>query len=637
MKRPEGSLKAIALVLALGATLFFMLGPAGLAHLEEKAAKPNGLLLAMSEGSWVAFGGDAQVRFTPDAAHVKTGRSALALDYKVEPRQFAAAVLPVGEGSLAGMKSMRFRLKTDSATPVAVLLSEKKPGGGNYVSILWSPRDTWQKIELTPDDFALSDGPNDPKDPDGKLDLDQVEGVGIADLAPLFSAMPENPELPIVVEKRSGAHTLFVDEFEARADGGEASPPAASKTVVIDDFHRGYLQWFTLGGVELSLSLSSNPLSGHALEARYEQAEGHYVVLMHPLANTNLGKVDRLEFDIASEKDAQIVLSVETKKSSSGKSPRYNTTVEVPGKRKPVHPTVLFADFKPDENGPPDPEGRLDTSRIKSIGLLDITSAMSHENQKNTLWIANLRAEGAQGGQSGQPARESKPQTQHTHDMSAMSTPMGHDAHEMPIAISHNENAHVTESMSSNHMHMGPHMKLTDPRASAPGDQMRADEIVKTLRESLQKYTDYHVAIKGGYLPYLPNIPQPQYHFTNNGYGYLEAFRFDPAHPTSLLYKKTSDGYQLLGAMYTAPYAASEDNLNARVPLSVARWHLHTNICLPQGGMAKISDWTRFGPGGSISTEQACTQASGKFTPHLFGWMVHVYPFEDKPENIWAH
>ncbi len=89
--------------------------------------------------------------------------------------------------------------------------------------------------------------------------------------------------------------------------------------------------------------------------------------------------------------------------------------------------------------------------------------------------------------------------------------------------------------------------------------------------------------------------------------------------------------------MYTAPAKATPEKLNARVPLSVARWHLHVNICLPPRGQAQSADWTKFGPKGSISTLEECTAAGGRFFPHLFGWMVHVYPFEQSPENVWAH
>jgi hypothetical protein len=44
----------------------------------------------------------------------------------------------------------------------------------------------------------------------------------------------------------------------------------------------------------------------------------------------------------------------------------------------------------------------------------------------------------------------------------------------------------------------------------------------------------------------------------------------------------------------------------------------------------------QFGLQGSISTREACDAAGGKFVPQIFGWMVHVYPLEQKPEDIWS-
>src|SRR5229473_2043575 len=89
--------------------------------------------------------------------------------------------------------------------------------------------------------------------------------------------------------------------------------------------------------------------------------------------------------------------------------------------------------------------------------------------------------------------------------------------------------------------------------AQTPEDAARAAEIVTQLRAGIEKYKDYHVALNEGYKIFLPNLPQPEYHFTKYVNGFLEAFSFDPARPTSLLYKKTSDGYELVGAMYTMP------------------------------------------------------------------------------------
>ena len=181
-----------------------------------------------------------------------------------------------------------------------------------------------------------------------------------------------------------------------------------------------------------------------------------------------------------------------------------------------------------------------------------------------------------------------------------------------------------------------PHMYMTTLRPQNPADLQRANEIVAQLRAGIEKYKDYHVALNEGYRIFMPNVPQPEYHFTNYEKGFLEAFRFDPAQPTSLLYRKTSTGYELVGAMYTMPKRASEERLNERVPLSVAHWHLHTNLCLPPRDQMRTADWSKFGLRGSIATEQACDAAGGRFRPVIFGWMVHVYPYESSLDKIFA-
>jgi hypothetical protein len=193
-------------------------------------------------------------------------------------------------------------------------------------------------------------------------------------------------------------------------------------------------------------------------------------------------------------------------------------------------------------------------------------------------------------------------------------------------------------AMQMGHMHMdGAHMRMTPPQKASPEDIERANQIAATLRQSLEKYKDYRVALAEGYKIFLPNVPQAMYHFTNYWNGFLEAITFDPARPTSLLYIKTKDGYELIGAMYTAPKNASLDQLNERVPLGVARWHAHTNLCLPKQGGIAHADQTKFGLNGSISTAEACAAADGRFYPQIFGWMVHAYPFESSPDKIWAH
>lgn len=187
--------------------------------------------------------------------------------------------------------------------------------------------------------------------------------------------------------------------------------------------------------------------------------------------------------------------------------------------------------------------------------------------------------------------------------------------------------------------HMAGHMYLTSLRPAQSGDRQKADAIVADAKEAMAPYQDFHKALADGYEIFLPNVPQPIYHFTKAEYGWEARSHFDPMKPTSLLYKRTADGsYQLVGAMYTDRVNASEDELNERIPLSIARWHQHTNFCkAPEGqGAGYVGPDARFGLLGSITTKADCDAAGGVFFPHVFGWMVHVYPYETDPKQIWS-
>jgi hypothetical protein len=204
---------------------------------------------------------------------------------------------------------------------------------------------------------------------------------------------------------------------------------------------------------------------------------------------------------------------------------------------------------------------------------------------------------------------------------SMSSMPMSSTSNSMPMSDSM-PSMHMEEHMSGMGAHsaMVLHMAWSDTRPATPADRERAAQIVRTLQAVLLKYRDYRVAEADGFKPFHPELPQKVYHFTRWQNGLKAAFKFDPAAPTSLLYKKSADGgYELVGAMYTAPRGASEAKLDQRVPLSIARWHRHINFCLPSRSQRATADWTKFGPAGSIATKAACDAAGGRFYPQVFG------------------
>ncbi len=189
---------------------------------------------------------------------------------------------------------------------------------------------------------------------------------------------------------------------------------------------------------------------------------------------------------------------------------------------------------------------------------------------------------------------------------------------------------------------MEAHMKMTAPRPESSADSVRAARLVEQLRSSISKYKDVNVAVAEGFRQFAPQVKnQHVYHFTNYRWGLENAFRFNPEKPTSLLYKKDSGGnFVLVGAMYTAPKRYSEEDLDKRVPLSVAQWHKHINWCVPPRGadsawLTKKNGRPVFGPLG-VSTEAECDAAGGRFEKEIFGWMVHANVFaSDDPKVIW--
>jgi hypothetical protein len=218
-----------------------------------------------------------------------------------------------------------------------------------------------------------------------------------------------------------------------------------------------------------------------------------------------------------------------------------------------------------------------------------------------------------------------------------------HDLHQQAPPLAQGDLTATTEAMGhgrhhEDHEHMSAHMHMSTLRDPQPGDQEKAQLVVDQVREALERYRDSNAALADGFQIFLPNVPQKMYHFTKWQYAVGEAFRFDPAKPTSLLYEKHGDDYTLIGAMYTAPVRFSEEQLNQRIPLSVAQWHQHVNMCKPPKGRESemLRKNPKFGLAGSISTQEECEAAGGTFMPHVFGWMVHVYPWEKTPDEIWS-
>jgi hypothetical protein len=180
-------------------------------------------------------------------------------------------------------------------------------------------------------------------------------------------------------------------------------------------------------------------------------------------------------------------------------------------------------------------------------------------------------------------------------------------------------------------MKMG-HMQMSLKGDPAPGDVERANDILKMTAAVLSRYSDVKKAVYDGYKPFFPTGKiGEEIHYTNYRYRRLEQHHIDYVKPGSILYKRTAEGLKAVGVMYTAPADSTPDQLNAIAPLSIATWHRHVDFCggpktLPYA--EQFGPNARFGPQGSIHTEDECSAAQGLWIPLVLEWMTHVYPNE---------
>ena len=218
-----------------------------------------------------------------------------------------------------------------------------------------------------------------------------------------------------------------------------------------------------------------------------------------------------------------------------------------------------------------------------------------------------------------------------------------------PIALvargaAHAQSARVVASTAGPADNSALHLEMTPLRAPAPGDSARAEAVAAELRGAIVKYRDTTAAVADGFRMFAPQIRnQKVYHFTRGLNAVQEAFRFDPARPTSLLYTKGPDGtLVLVGGMYTAPKRFGPDKLDERIPLSIARWHKHVNWCVPPRGererwLERANGQPVFGPESPIATKQACDAVGGIFHESPLGWMVHANVMTSTdPAAIWG-
>jgi hypothetical protein len=77
----------------------------------------------------------------------------------------------------------------------------------------------------------------------------------------------------------------------------------------------------------------------------------------------------------------------------------------------------------------------------------------------------------------------------------------------------------ATVAESDTMVPMAGHMLMTAIRAAGAEDATKAQAVVERAKVAMEPFKDYRKALADGYQIFLPQVPQPQYHFTKYEYG----------------------------------------------------------------------------------------------------------------------
>lgn len=295
-------------------------------------------------GWFVLPGAGGRVELTENPNDVKAGKRALRYTYTAAAGKLNAIVYLEPEN---WAQAFRFWIKADR--PALFALSLQEASGRRWHAPFWISGNEWQQTTIALSDFLLAD---DTKPVNNKLDMDDVEGMGLINVSALFLA---TPEAAILFGDQSGTRMLWLDEFEFLSK----APARRSDPNALDDFQRDYLVWMATayttikreaGGMRVEYNLPFPYIFG-ALR------------LMEPNA---LRDTKGIEIALQVKTPTTLAVFVEEQDGE-----RWQATFEVGGERQPEPKRLLWNQFTITDDTKDKGDGKLDPARIKILSLAD--------------------------------------------------------------------------------------------------------------------------------------------------------------------------------------------------------------------------------------------------------------------------
>jgi hypothetical protein len=310
-------------------------------------------------------GGLAEPKATLDITdlpeNVKSGIGALQFAYEAEKGVIRAAVL--GQPNLAGMRSLRFWIKSSATTPVLVQLREEDES--EYMVMTLLPERKWQRVVVNLADFWLDE---DSVDENNQLDADQVAAIVLADVAPFLAMLADaEPGLAGLFPVQLGPRELFLDDLEFSPEPVPELHPrretAEGTQVTIDTFDSGMLLALPFGGATADIVEAE----GDSYLQIQCEAQPFAGVITPAVQGLPLDGLQRITFRIKCTADCVLAVSLEERDDS-----RYSATLVMKGSEEWQTVNVAAEQFALDDDSE-DENGQLDAGVVKNLTIADIS------------------------------------------------------------------------------------------------------------------------------------------------------------------------------------------------------------------------------------------------------------------------
>lgn len=335
---------------------------------------------------WLTPDPQGKLSVCKEAAHVHNGGGSLQFAYKLRvgaQGEFPGVAFAPVEGQ-AGLAALHLAVEASVSAPVLVLLREQDES--NYVYLCYVPAGKWQVLDLPLADFSLED---ESKDENGKLDPEQVVGLGLVDPATWLLQAGQQPGFPFAVSLPA-ERTLWVDEVQLLSEAPRklraAQGPGGAEALMLEDCDGDPSYFGALGGLNLrARSDSDQAVAESSLRLDYDLPAKTVLAVMRPLRRGVLTGYQSIVFSARAGADTRLVVSLE----ESDKS-RYSALVELPASNWQQF-TVRLRDLKLDDESV-DPDEGLQLDKVRNLQFVDASSIISDKDSANSLWLDEIMA-----------------------------------------------------------------------------------------------------------------------------------------------------------------------------------------------------------------------------------------------------